>query len=70
MEVLIYLSSVCTGLTLIKQNAIKDSGVFSHKMFRFPQVKNGDKMIIKTSLTVLGLCSHTRKVNPEFSFDP
>ena len=32
MEVLIYLYSVCTGLTLIQQNAIKDSGIFSRKM--------------------------------------
>ena len=32
MEVLIYLSSVCTGLTLIQRNAIKECGVFSRKM--------------------------------------
>ena len=32
MEVLIDLSSVCTGLTLIQRNAIKESGVFSCKM--------------------------------------
>ena len=32
MEVLIYLSSVCTGLTLIQQNAIKESGILSGKM--------------------------------------
>ena len=32
MEVLIYLSSVCTGLTLIQRNAVKESDIFSRKM--------------------------------------
>ena len=70
MEDFIYLSSVCTGLTSIQRNAMKESCVFSHKMsdaivsphakfkspvwkyFGFPRVKNGDKVIIKASLTV------------------
>ena len=32
MEAWSYLSSVCTGLTLIQRNAIKEAGVFSLKM--------------------------------------
>ena len=32
MQVLIFLSSVCTGLTLIQRNAISESGVFSREM--------------------------------------
>ena len=66
MEVLIDLFSVCTGLTLIQRNAIKESGVFFHKMSE-ATVKSTDK--IQVACVKLFLVSRSKEWREDYNKD-